>query len=92
MTKRHFPNPRRSLNDNTSCILFWGYARTIEGSFSLEAAAPKRLYPNMTSTETELLKAFDTAREKICEVADKVYERGGGGKGTYAYTLTAGDF
>jgi hypothetical protein len=46
----------------------------------------------MNGTETELLKAFDTARERICEVADKVYERGGGGKGTYAYVLAAGDF
>ena len=60
--------------------------------FFLEAAALKRIYPKMNNIETELLKAFDTAREKICEVADKVYECGGGGKGTYAYVLTAGDF
>ena len=58
----------------------------------MEAAAFKRIYPKMNSTEMELLKAFDTARGKICEVADKVYEQGGGGKGAYVYTLTVGDF
>lgn len=90
--KLHFPNPSRSFDEKNSRILFWGYDRTIEVSFSLEVAALKRIYPKMNSTETELLKAFDTAREKICKVADKVYEQGGGGKGTYAYTLTVGDF
>ena len=40
----------------------------------------------------EFLKAFDTARERIYEDADKIYGRGGGGKGTYAYVLAAGDF
>ena len=90
--KLHFPNPSRSFDETSSRILFWGYDRTIEVSFSLEAAALKRIYPKMNSSESELLKAFDTARERICKVADKVYEQGGGGKGTYAYTLTAGDF
>ena len=87
-----FPNPSRSFDARSSRILFWGYDRTIEVSFLLEAAVLKRLYPDMNGTETELLKAFDTARERICEVADKVYARGGGGKGTYAYVLAAGDF
>ena len=92
MMKLHFPNPSRSFDEKSSRIMFWGYDRTIEVSFLLEAAVLKRLYPDMNSTETELLKAFDTARERICEVADKVYEHGGGGKGTYAYVLAAGDF
>ena len=90
--KLHFPDPSCSFDEKSSRILFWGYDRTIEVSFSLEAAALKRIYPKMNSTETELLKAFDTARDKIFEVADKVYENGGGGKGTYAYVLTARDF
>ena len=92
MMKLHFPNPSRSFDEKSSRIMFWGYDRTIEVSFLLEAAVLKRLYPDMNGTETELLKAFDTARERICEVADEVYERGGGGKGTYAYVLAAGDF
>jgi hypothetical protein len=92
MMKLHFPNPNRYFDEKSSRILFWGYDRTIEVSFLLEAAVLKRLYPDMNGTETELLKAFDTTRERIYEVADKVYERGGGGKGTYAYVLAAGDF
>jgi hypothetical protein len=91
MMKLHFPNPSRSFDEKSSRILFWGYDRTIEVAFFLEAAALKRIYPKMNSTESELLKAFDTVRERICEVADKVYERGGGDR-TYAYVLTARDF
>jgi len=90
--KLHFPNPSRSFDASSSRILFWGYDSTIEVSFFLEAAALKRLYPDIDNTETELLKAFDTARDKIYEVADGVYRRGGGGKGTYAYVLAAGEF
>lgn len=90
--KLHFPNPSRSFDEKSSRIRFWGYDRTIEVSFLLEAAVLKRLYPDMNGTETELLKAFDTARERIFEVAEKVYARGGGGKGTYAYVLAAGEF
>jgi hypothetical protein len=55
--KLHFPNPSRSFDEKTSRILFWGYDRTIEVSFFLEAAALKRLFPKVNSTESELLKA-----------------------------------
>lgn len=91
-TRLHFPNPSRSFDEKSSRIQFWGYDRTIEVCFFLEAAALRLFDPKMNSTETELLKAFDTARERIREVAEKVYEHGGGGKGAYAYVLTAGDF
>jgi len=51
------------------------------------------VFKNMTVLElNEFLKAFDNAREQIYEVADKVYRRGGGGKGTYAYVLAEEDF
>ena len=90
--KLHFPNPSRSFDASNSRILFWGYDSTIEISFFLEATALKRLYPDINNAEAELLKAFDTARDRIYEVADRVYRRGGGGKGTYAYVLAAGDF
>ncbi len=88
----HFPNPSRSFDASSSRILFWGYDSTIEVSFFLEATALKKLYPDLDKSETELLKAFDTARERIYKVADRVYRHGGGGKGTYAYVLTADDF
>lgn len=90
--KLHFPNPSRSFDESHNQILFWGYDRTIEISFFLETAALKRLCPKMINAESEILKAFDNARERIYEVADKVYRRGGGGKGTYAYVLAVEDF
>lgn len=44
----------------------------------------------MSSAETGFLQAFDAARTRIEEVADKVYVRDG--KGSYAYILAAEDF
>jgi hypothetical protein len=90
--KLHFPNPSRSFDPDSSRVLFWGYDSTMEVSFFLETAALKRLYPAMNNAEPEFLKAFDSARDRVYEVADKVYRRGGGGKGTYAYVLSAEDF
>jgi hypothetical protein len=44
----------------------------------------------MVSAGTGFLNAFDAARNRIQDVANKVYV--GGSKGTYAYTLSADDF
>jgi hypothetical protein len=90
--KLHFPNPSRSYDPDSSRVLFWGYDNTMEVSFFLDVAALKRLYPEMNNAEPEFLKAFDTARDRIYEVADEIYRRDGGGKGTYAYVLAAEDF
>ena len=87
----HFPNPSRSFDESSNRVLFWGYDRTMEVSFFLETAALKQLCPEMNNTESGFLKAFDTARERIYEVADKVYQCGDG-KGTYAYILAVEDF
>jgi hypothetical protein len=88
--KLHFPNPSRSFDPDSGRVLFWGYDSAMEVSFFLETAALKRLYPEMDNVESGFLKAFDTARERIYAVADKIYRRGG--KGTYAYVLAAEDF
>ena len=85
-----FPNPSRSFDVTKSCVCFWGYDSAIEVSFFVEADALKRLCPEMDSAETGFLNAFDAARNRIHEVANKVYV--GGSKGTYGYTLSAGDF
>jgi hypothetical protein len=85
-----FPNPSRSFDASRSRVCFWGYDRTIEISFFVEAAALKRLCPEMAGAETGFLKAFDAVRNRIHEVADNVYSRGG--KGSYAYILAAEDF
>jgi hypothetical protein len=85
-----FPNPSRSFDAGSNRVLFWGYDSTIEVSFFVEAAALKRLCPDMGSAETGFLKAFDAARNRILEVAEKVYVRGD--KRTYACILAAEDF
>jgi hypothetical protein len=85
-----FPNPSRSFDASKCRVCFWGYDRTIEVSFFVEADALKRLCPEMTGAETGFLKAFDAVRNRIQEVADKVYARDD--KGSYAYSLAAEDF
>lgn len=90
--KLNFPNPSRSFDESGGRIRFWGYDRAIEVSFFVEGEALKRLCPNMGAAETGYLQAFDQVRNRIHEVADAVYARGGRGKGAYAYVLSASDF
>ena len=88
----NFPNNSRSYDESRNSVCFWGYDSTIEVSFFVQADALMRLSPNLENTEPGCLKVFDDALKQIHKVADKVYVHGGKGKGTYAYTLTAGDF
>ena len=90
--KLSFPNPSRSVDADKNRVRFWGYDSTIEIVFFVEANALRKLCPEMSNVETGFLKAFDAVRTRIHEVADEVYVRGGGGKGTYAYILAAKDF
>jgi hypothetical protein len=85
-----FPNPSRSFDAGKNRVCFWAYDSAIEISFFVEADALKRLCPEMGGAETGFLEAFDSTRQRIHEVADKVYGRGG--KGSYAYVLAAKDF
>jgi len=85
-----FPNPSRSFDASRRRVGFWGYDSTIEITFFVEADALKRLCPEMDNAETGCLKAFDDARNRIHEVAEKVYVRGG--KGCFTCVLAAEDF
>ena len=85
-----FPNPSRSFDASSRRVCFWGYVSTIEISFFVEADALKRLCPEMSGAEPGFLQAFDAARKRIYEVADKVYVRGG--KESCAYILAAENF
>jgi len=85
-----FPNPSRSFDAGRSRVRFWGYDSAIEISFFVEVDALKRLCPELSNAETGVLKAFDAALNRIHEVADNVYVRGG--KGSYAYILAAEHF
>ncbi len=90
--KLTFPNPSRSFDENSNRVRFWGYDRAIEVSFFVEVEALRRLRPELDMAEKEFLEAFDETRGRIHEVADKLYVRGGQGKGDYAYVLSASDF
>ncbi|MGB5178782.1 MAG: DUF1488 domain-containing protein [Gammaproteobacteria bacterium] len=85
-----FPNPSRSFDASSNRVCFWGYDSTIEISFFVEADALKRLCPDMSDAEPGFLQAFDAARKRIYEAADKVYVRGG--KASCAYILAAENF
>ena len=88
--KLSFPNPSRSFDATRSRVCFWGYDSAIEVSFFVEADALKRLCPDMSGAEAGFLNAFDAVRNRIHEVANKVYV--GGSQGSYSYTLSANDF
>ena len=88
--KLDFPNPSRSFDASKNRVMFWGYDKTIEISFFVELDALQRLCPDMTSVEAGFLQAFDSARTRIYEVADKIY--GNGAKGSFSYILVANDF
>lgn len=87
-----FPNPSRSFDESSNRVRFWGYDRAIEVSFFVEVEALRQLRPELDVAEKGFLKAFDEARDRIHEVADKLYVRGGQSKGGYAYVLSAEDF
>jgi len=86
----NFPNPSRSFDATRDRVRFWGYDSAIEISFFVEANALRKLCPEMSNVEAGVLNAFDAARKRIHEVADKVYVRGR--KRTFAYILAAKDF
>ena len=85
-----FPNQSRSFDPTRRRVRFWGYDSAIEISFFLEAAALQKITPEMGDAEGGILAAFDAARGRIYEVADKVYTRGR--RGSFAYILAAKDF
>jgi Protein of unknown function (DUF1488) len=83
----NFPNHSRSYDATRRAIRFWGYDRSMEASFFMTAEALTRLQPNLQSDADDLLRAFDANRDRICEIAARVYARGRKG----SYDLVAAD-
>lgn len=83
-----FPNVSRSYDETRDLVRFWGYDRTIEVSFFVEAGALSKLDPMTSQQEAGYLETFDAAREQIYKVARKVYSRSRKGN----YLLVAADF
>lgn len=76
-----FPNPSRSYDATRQAVRFWGYDRSMERSFFIMADALKEMQPTLRFDAVDILRAFDVNRERIHEIAAKVYERGS--KGSY---------
>jgi hypothetical protein len=85
-----FPNPSRSFEADGNQVRFWGYDNVIEIAFFVEEDALKKLCPGMGDTEAGFLKAFDSVRSKIYDVANRVYTQGH--KRCFSHVLAAKDF
>lgn len=68
-----FPNPCRDFVATKNWVHFTGYDSVKEISFFLDVNALVKLQPRLTETEREILQAFDNARQRIHEVASRVY-------------------
>lgn len=76
-----FPNPSRSYDATRRAVRFWGYDRSMESSFFIMTDALREMQPSLRPDEVDILRAFDVNRERIYEIATKVYSRGR--KGSY---------
>jgi hypothetical protein len=60
----------------------------MEASFFVSADALRRLQPGTANDEDSLLRAFDSNRQLIYEIAARIYKRGSRG----SYDLDAANF
>lgn len=83
-----FPNLSRSYDTTRRCVRFWGYDGALEVSFFVEEAAVFRIAPATRHNEAAVLESFDNNRERILNVARKVYS----GHRQGSYQLSASNF
>jgi hypothetical protein len=83
----NFPNRSRSYDATRSVVRFWGYDRSMESAFFLTADALQKLQPNLQLEEDDILRAFDSNRDRIYAGAARVHARGHRG----SYNVTAAD-
>ena len=83
-----FPNESRSYDARRRAVCFWGYDRSMENSFFVTSDALKHIQPSLEPDEASVLRAFDSNRKLIHDIAAKVYARGR----RNAYVLVAADF
>jgi hypothetical protein len=83
-----FPNRSRSYDATRRAVHFWGHDRSIESSFYVTAEALEQFQPNARPDADDLLRAFDSNRDRIYAIAAKVYARGRRG----SYDLNIADF
>ncbi len=83
----NFPNLSRSYDATRRVVRFWGYDRSMETAFFLTGDALQRLQPSLQFEEDDVLRAFDSNRNRIYAIAAKVYARGRRG----SYEIAAAD-
>jgi hypothetical protein len=83
----NFPNRSRSYDATRQAVRFWGYDKSMESSFFLTVDALRQIQPDIKTNTIDLLRAFDTNRDRIYAIAAKVYGRGKRG----TYDLNAND-
>lgn len=71
-----FPNPSRSYDASRHCVCFWGHDNSREITFLLDDAVLRNMHPHVGFDEHSILEAFDRGREKILEIAKKLYTGG----------------
>ena len=71
-----FPNSSRSYDATRGIVRFWGHDRSMESAFFLMAGALLKLKPDLQFEEDDVLRAFDSNRDRIYAAAAKVYARG----------------
>ena len=81
-----FPNRARSYDESRSAVRFRGYDGLFEVPFLIQANALSAL--RGAATESNMLMAFDDARNSIYDVAREVYSHGR----QATYLITAADF
>jgi hypothetical protein len=84
----NFPNVSRAYDATRRSVRFWGYDGALEVQFFVEDRALVRITPGTTKEESSLLRSFDGNRERIFDVARRVYQRRRKG----SYELIASDF
>ncbi len=83
----NFPNRSRCYDVTRRAVRFWGYDKSMESSFFVTADALRQIQPDIKPDAVDLLRAFDINRDRIYNIAAKVYARGRRG----TYDLNAAD-
>jgi hypothetical protein len=83
-----FPNRCRSYDATHHTVRFWGHEGAMEACFFVGLDSLMHLQPGTLPNEVDLLNVFDENRERIQQIAIKVYERGRRG----SYDLVVADF
>jgi Protein of unknown function (DUF1488) len=69
----NFPNLSRSYDADRRLVRFWAYDSAMEVPILVKESALQKLNPNTANDEAALLATFDTHRDRINAVADRLH-------------------